>query len=122
MCFDWKDFLRLAEHLAGVPSASPSYSEEAAKRTAVSRAYYAAFCYARQRYSQTDDFKPTYGPEDHKLLRDYLQSKGRVDKADQFNELRSLRNQCDYMEVVNNLEDTVSRALELAKQIIDNGV
>jgi hypothetical protein len=122
MCFDWKDFLRLAEHLAGVSSASPSYSEEAAKRTAVSRAYYAAFCYARQRYSQTDDFKPKYGPEDHKLLRDYLQSKGGVEKADQLNELRVLRNCCDYEGVVNDLELAVSQALQLAKQIIDNGV
>jgi hypothetical protein len=122
MCFDWKDFLRLAEHLAGVPSASSSYSQEAAKRTAVSRAYYAALCYALERYSQTGDFQRTHSPQDHKLLRDYLQRKFGTEKADELNELRVLRNCCDYEGVVNNLEDTVSQALELAKQIIDNGV
>jgi hypothetical protein len=43
--FDWVEFLALANDLRGRLGAL--YSEEAANRTAVSRAYYAAFCHAR---------------------------------------------------------------------------
>src|SRR6266571_2146542 len=42
MPFDWKDFLSLAQQLA-------SSTEEASKRTAISRAYYCAFNLAFER-------------------------------------------------------------------------
>lgn len=44
MTFAWIDFLELAEFLA---NSQGSFSDEAGKRSAISRAYYAAYCHAR---------------------------------------------------------------------------
>ena len=45
MSFDWADYLKLAEALT--QSLTVPGPEEAALRAAMSRAYYAAFCSAR---------------------------------------------------------------------------
>jgi hypothetical protein len=45
MSFDWADYLKLAEALTQAPTVPGP--EEAALRAAMSRAYYAAFCSAR---------------------------------------------------------------------------
>jgi hypothetical protein len=45
MPFDWREYLNLARQLAGLQGSD--YSQEAVERSAVSRAYYAAFCWAR---------------------------------------------------------------------------
>lgn len=45
MSFDWREYLALARGLAGDSDAS--YSAEAARRAAISRAYYGAFGFAR---------------------------------------------------------------------------
>ena len=45
MSFDWKEYLNLAYFLSG--RREKTYSPEGGYRSAVSRAYYAAFCYAR---------------------------------------------------------------------------
>lgn len=48
MTFDWTEFLKLARELQErADDADLPFAPEAAKRTAVSRAYYAAFCHAR---------------------------------------------------------------------------
>jgi hypothetical protein len=45
MAFDWREYLVLARWLQ--TNTPPGMTEEGARRCAVSRAYYAAFCYAR---------------------------------------------------------------------------
>jgi uncharacterized protein (UPF0332 family) len=45
MMFDWSDYLDLANELAG--DIASQTTEEAKLRSSVSRAYYAAFCKAR---------------------------------------------------------------------------
>ena len=45
MNFDWSEYLNLAQELAGRPTSLSN--EEARLRSAISRAYYAAFCKAR---------------------------------------------------------------------------
>ena len=44
MPFNWREYLELARFLAG--QAGPGFSQEAAARAAISRAYYAAYGYA----------------------------------------------------------------------------
>ena len=45
MSFDWSEYLKLAQELAG-QTGNPA-SQEARLRAAVSRAYYAVFCISR---------------------------------------------------------------------------
>jgi uncharacterized protein (UPF0332 family) len=90
--FSWKDFLKVAEDL------SLSSQDEAKRRTAISRAYYAAFCAARKhlndesitenihrnvinayQYSQNKDEKMIGWKLDlirkHRVTADYFDSK-----------------------------------------------
>lgn len=67
MAFDWREYLELAKEL--VSQANSGYSAEAAERSAVSRAYYAAFCHARNDAETFLGFQRTGRPEDHQNLR-----------------------------------------------------
>ena len=53
MNFDWSEYLNIARELAG--QATASFSAEAKKRSAISRAYYAAFCSARNHLRDRDN-------------------------------------------------------------------
>ncbi len=116
MPFDWKEFLNLAEHLhKNIPYGC---SEEAAKRSSVSRAYYAVFCHIRN-YTETNwGFRPTYKAEDHKELRNFLKNTGRTQLASNLDKLRQWRNMCDYDNNVANLDRLVKSALKLAQSTI----
>ena len=47
MSFDWSEYLSLAQELSGMEVAVPA-GVEARQRVVISRAYYAAFCVARE--------------------------------------------------------------------------
>jgi hypothetical protein len=71
------------------------YSEEAAKRSAVSRAYYAAFCHARN-YAVSKHGYVTTGMDDHASLREFFKKNKHAGIANDLNQLRNNRNDCDY--------------------------
>ena len=81
MRFDWTEFLRLAVDLAG------RTTDEAARRSAVSRGYYAAFGVARDFAVRELHFIPTGRADDHRKVTDLLYRRGwgelasRLDKA-----------------------------------------
>lgn len=115
MAFDWKEFLALARAVTG--QSSSSYSVEASDRTAVSRAYYAAFCFARNCAKSKYGFLPSNRAKDHALLRDNIkQTHPGVDSR--LNRLRQWRNQCDYEDRVSNVNSMVKQALSDASWII----
>lgn len=58
MSFNWSEFLGLAQELAG-HEAQP-YGEEATSRAAISRAYYAALCSARNHLRDVASLPPRY--------------------------------------------------------------
>jgi hypothetical protein len=96
MPFDWKQYLDLAQFLlaqAGVGTAI-----ESAQRGCVSKAYYAAFNYARQYATNYLGFiastKPEDRSQDHGRLRAHLIKRRRRRVADTLNGLRNLRNDC----------------------------
>lgn len=102
--FDPADFLRLAEEM--------SAGDEARLRTAVSRAYYAVFLLARQRFGVGD-----LTPEAHREVYRTLYRRRGPTAAASMRSLRRLRNASDY-----NLRATigaqeVARALELAREV-----
>lgn len=72
MSFDWADFLTLADALVRDPN-SPG-PEEASLRTAISRAYYAAFRAARNFGRDRGEFTPTETGRDHWLVMNYFRS------------------------------------------------
>ena len=72
MSFNWADFLMLANALVRNPN-SPG-PEEASLRSAISRAYYAAFHVARDFGRDRGEFTPTGTGQDHWLVMNYFRS------------------------------------------------
>lgn len=119
MPFAWKEFLELARDLS--MRTVSGYSKEAAERTSVSRAYYAAFCHARNYATANLKFEPRRTGEDHRLLREHFRRLGeaQAEVGEALDDLRKWRNQCDYDDVVDNLPLLVQGALESARKILD---
>lgn len=84
MPFDWAEYLRLAEELAQRPD------DEAAHRSAVSRAYYAAFCRACAHLIQ-QNIPVSQGDGSHKRIWESFSSLGRTYSGVQNNGDRLLR-------------------------------
>ncbi len=116
MPFDWRDFLSLAKELSNY--AETSSLQEAAVRTAVSRAYYAAFCWAMDYASKSLGFQRSGTAEDHATLRQLLQQSNQTKIASKLNNLRRWRNLCDYDANTPNLGSLVQNALAYAEKVI----
>ncbi len=109
MAFSWEEYLDVARHLA---ADSTAFSDEAAKRCAISRAYYGAYCYARNWAEDNAGFKRSGEPDDHGRLVQQYRSIRKFDVASILTTLRERRNDCDY-------EDSIPAALN-ATALIDN--
>ncbi|MCI0329526.1 MAG: hypothetical protein L0196_01030 [candidate division Zixibacteria bacterium] len=116
MTFDWKEFLNLAEWLHS--NSIVGQSQEAASRSATSRAYFASFCHARNFASDKQGFIPSKHWQDHVILRKHFQNKAMPEIADDLEELKKWRNTCDYDDSIVNLPDIVNSALMQSKKII----
>lgn len=118
MNFDWSEFLGLACDLAGRPTTG--YSQEAAKRTSVSRAYYATFCCARNYAGTQLGFDAKRNASDHKGLRHHLRTMGEdwTEIGQALDDLRKWRNQCDYDDAVPNLDKLVAEAISAAERAL----
>ena len=97
MSFAWSDFLALAEALERHP-AIPG-PEEAVLRTAISRAYYSAFCSAREFAVTRDGLTIRRTGDDHNLVAAHFrfapeQARRRI--AFNLKRLRDFRNRADY--------------------------
>lgn len=114
--FDWREYLELAKALAGMQTAG--YSQEAAERSAVSCAYYAAFGCARNYAENALGFTPQAGSEDHRRLREHFRQQGLLRLASDLNRLRAWRNACDYERQVAQLSNYVRVGIQLASTII----
>lgn len=120
MSFDWADYLKLAEALTRDPI-SPG-PEEASLRTAISRAYYAAFRSASNLAASRGEIIPTGSPGDHGLVINHFQQA--TDPARQkigasLSRLRSNRNRADYDDVFpGRLAETARSSVVLARNIL----
>lgn len=79
MSFDWLEYLNLAQELAG--QATKPSSQEAKLRSAVSRAYYAAFCEARNHLRGEGHSIPRFNPHRY-VIDQFLDSPDRVRNED----------------------------------------
>jgi len=113
--FDWKEYFELAKSLSGDTKANPS--QEAKSRSAVSRAYFAAYCYSRNLARKYLGFIPTQLVDDHKNLREHLKLHKKVATARKLGDLRRFRDDCDYDDEVRNLQGLVIKSFERAEEI-----
>lgn len=112
---NWFDYLDLAEEWAGEP-------EEAHKRSAVSRAYYAMFCTARNELRDAiEDYGPPECGSEHKYVWD-LYKEDRHPRGTRAigvlgSRLRRYRNRVDYCDVVLDLTDLVEGAMADTREL-----
>lgn len=115
MCFDWREYFNLARCLQC--KGWFTYSDEAAYRCAVSRAYYAAFCHPRNYARDNHQFTPMRTGKDHKKVRDHFQDRN-PPIATKLSRLQLLRGQCDYDDMVCNISIILREALAKADEVI----
>jgi hypothetical protein len=116
MAFDWREYLTLSRFLQGQ---ADGLSPEAAFRCAVSRAYYAAFCHARNYARDRQGFTPTYRADDHRLVREHFKRRrtGRV--ASMLDDLKQWRECCDYDDIVSDISRILTSAIDNAQKILN---
>ena len=120
MKFDWEEYFNLAKELAGT-------TEEAKLRSAVSRAYYSAFCLARN-YLRDIEEDPILSRNKtdinvHKYVADGFihhkpKSQPMIEIGKDLTRLRKMRNNADYEDPMFNLPTQATTALMLAQNII----
>ena len=114
MAFDWNEFLTLARELAQRP-----LTDEAAKRTSVSRAYYAAFHDAFSRAELNRGASPR-GKEHVWCWQQYVAAGDNTcnDLGVDGDRLKRQRHRADYdAQPIERLDDFVNRAISDAESI-----
>jgi hypothetical protein len=130
MPFEWIEYLRLAQSLK---DRNTNYTEEAGYRSAVSRAYYAAFCHAI--YFVSDYFgeklieECVYPGQIHGKLEEFFRQRGRrrerwaaMNVADKLKDLREWRKVCDYDKVGPedfDINYAVENAINYSQEVFD---
>ena len=121
MCFNWAQYLSVAEGLCEMVVTGPPAGPEARQRAGVSRAYYAAYVSARNRLRDVDGVPiPAMGNPHHFVARHYATHGDlqRVQLGIELGRLRRDRNRCDYDDVVGQLPSVTRRSLVRGGQIL----
>ena len=120
MSFDWEDYLHLASELS--QQSSNGTFEEAKKRAAISRAYYAAFIKARNKIFPKAGKPPRYyRGGSHNYYIEYYLDEGHIGREVQ-NKLQSLkrrRKKADYDNSISGLARELAAALQESKKVIE---
>jgi uncharacterized protein (UPF0332 family) len=120
MTFEWKDYFILACDLK--KQAVGSSIEEALLRSAISRAYYAAFCIARNYLRDVikDPDLPYDGTAHSFMIGKFRNSNNRnyLKVGNNLDRLRAYRRFADYDDIVSKLNSRAADALYFAEQVI----
>jgi uncharacterized protein (UPF0332 family) len=119
MSFDWSEYLILAQELAA--QGSSSSNKEARLRSAISRAYYAAFCMARNHLISREKRAIPRNVNVHRFVIDRFERSPDISYRIVGNFLRNLRadrNAADYKDQVGNLPALTRAALKPAEETI----
>lgn len=117
MAFNWKEYYDLAKFLQG--QTGSNFTQEAAFRSAVSRAYYAAFCYGRNYAQDRLEFTPQRNAEDHGHLIERLRDRKLGHIAQKLGRLRQWRNNCDYDDTVGDLPPILAASLTYTQEVFN---
>ena len=111
MSFQWRDFLELAVELVET-------DRESGRRSAISRAYYAAYHAGRRRWAQ-DQGLPTTRRIEHAPLGEYFRrSPGGAALGEKGGRLLELRRGADYDAAPACSARDAQRALALARELL----
>jgi uncharacterized protein (UPF0332 family) len=119
MSFDWGDYYTLATQWRDQAKDAPL--QEALTRSAISRAYYAAFCLARNFLKDQTKWASTGTPDDHEAVRREFARMPDQDSrqvAEYLKRLRMYRNQADYDDQIHSITNLTTVAFNQARQII----
>ena len=120
MPFEWAQFLDIAKFLLE-HGKQVSILQDAAYRSAMSRAYYSAFGHAKVFATDMLNFVPAGNEDDHILLRDFFKDHQRPEVSRHLTQLRQWRNQSDYENpsyIIN--ENQTRRAIQQAESLIQS--
>lgn len=122
MSFNWTKYLILAQDQVALSKGHEN--REALLRCAISRAYYSAFCNAR---NYLRDFEKAKGlgmsSKVHRLVIDQFEDSDDTTKKDIgafLRRLREFRNDADYKDNFRKLETRALRSLKHAEEVIEN--
>ena len=118
MIFDWYQYLVLAEYMYDNRDTFPD--REACLRAVISKSYYAAFCSARNCARDFDRLDLDKSAQDHSSVKKHF-----IRAADPKNRqignfldrLRDLRNNADYSDTIDKLEELAKAAISQSKQV-----
>ncbi|OGF56908.1 MAG: hypothetical protein A2Z21_07340 [Candidatus Fraserbacteria bacterium RBG_16_55_9] len=125
MSFDWNEYLTLARNLA--QGSTTPVSEETKKRAAISRAYYAAFCQARDFAKARLGARLTgHGPDHGIVFRSFKRYRYKNQTMQEtyrrigltLPRLYDNRNKADYDPAVSRLDALTDTSLDQAEAII----
>jgi len=118
---DWIDaYLNLAKELAKPKAGLNHHDTEARQRSAVSRAYYAVFLTARDKFAPDLKFlQPGEGSSHVKLWKRFKTDSHEElrDIGNRASELRESRNKADYGEFITNPSHFVADAIQNAEDL-----
>lgn len=117
--FNWKEYLNVAQLLSD-SGQKEIVNKEAAYRSAISRAYYAAFRYAVRYACEKLQFTPSKNREDHERVRNLLKARKMGEVASMLSELCKWREQCDYDDSVENIDQFVKSSMRNANDIFNS--
>ncbi len=118
MTFDWYQYLVLAEHLYDNRDTFPD--REACLRAAISKAYYAAFCLARNYARDFDRLVLDESAQDHgSVKKHYIRAPDPKNRqvGNLLDRLRDSRNQADYSDTIDKLDELAKAVISQSKQV-----
>lgn len=120
MSFDWSDYLNLANELAPRPISAAA--QEAKLRCAISRAYYANYCTARNHLREKEGQLIPVHDAHRYVINALLNSteRKRKDLVKDLNRLRIDRIKADYNDEFSGLPSQTEVALLLAEKLMSN--
>lgn len=120
MSFDWSEYLTLAQELASTSTTSPI--EEAKLRSAISRAYYAAFCKARNYLIYENNEPIPRNVNVHWYVVDKFETSAQTERQTigfLLRHMRSIRNIIDYQDRFHrDLKKTARGVLAEAAEVL----
>ena len=111
--FDWNDFKTLADELR-------QRNDEAARRTAISRVYYAVYWRARNFLESEGFILRQYEASHVQIWNEYKQKAGQTNKAvGKFgSELHRFRVQADYVANIKDIKELTNDSFKLAENVL----
>lgn len=112
--FDWHGYLDLSRQLHSLPNPA---SREAVLRSIISRAFYAAFILARNNARDNHKQVMDGSTRDYNtVFMYYKKSNPRI--TPDLKNLKAWRENCDYSDIVDNLEIIAKEAIRISQMII----